>query len=79
LEISTGGLRIHRHDELVQALLTRGLNPEAYAFYLEAFKYGAPPHGGLAIGLERLTARMLGLDNLRQATLFPRDRQRLVP
>ena len=79
LEITTGGLRIHRHDELVQALLTRGLNPEAYAFYLEAFKYGAPPHGGLAIGLERLTARMLGLDNLRQATLFPRDRQRLVP
>lgn len=79
LEITTGGLRIHQHAELVQAMRARGLDPEAYKFYLQAFTHGAPPHGGLAIGLERLTARMLGLDNVRQATLFPRDRQRLVP
>lgn len=79
LEITTGGLRIHQHAELVQAMRTRGLDPDAYKFYLQAFTHGAPPHGGLAIGLERLTARMLELDNVRQATLFPRDRQRLVP
>lgn len=79
VEITTGGLRIHDHGELVQAMQARGLDPETYAFYLQAFTHGAPPHGGLAIGLERLTARMLQLDNLRQATFFPRDRQRLVP
>lgn len=79
VEVTTGGLRIHRHEQLLQAMDERGLNPEAYQFYLEAFQLAAPPHGGLAIGLERLTARLLGLDNLRQATLFPRDRTRLVP
>ncbi len=79
LEITTGGLRIHKHEQLVQALRERNLEPEAYRFYLQAFTHGAPPHGGFAIGLERLTARMLELPNVRQATLFPRDRQRLVP
>lgn len=79
LEITTGGLRIHRPEELVRALEERGLEAEAYQFYLQAFTHGAPPHGGFAIGLERLTARMLELPNVRQATLFPRDRQRLVP
>ncbi len=79
LEITTGGLRIHKEEDLVQALRERGLDPEAYRFYLQAFIHGAPPHGGFAIGLERLTARMLELPNVRHATLFPRDRQRLVP
>lgn len=79
LEITTGGLRIHQHAELLQAMQARGLNPADYSFYLQAFTHGAPPHGGLAIGLERLTARLLELPNLRQATLFPRDRQRLEP
>ncbi len=79
LEITTGGLRIHQAEQLKQAMQERGLKPENYASYLEAFELGAPPHGGFAIGLERLTARILGLDNLRQATLFPRDRTRLTP
>jgi len=79
MEVTTGGLRIHRLPELLSAMHERGLDPSGYEFYLEAFRLAAPPHGGLAIGLERLTARLLGLDNLRQATLFPRDRTRLVP
>lgn len=79
VEVTTGGLRIHRLPELLAAMAERGLNPAGYEFYLEAFRLAAPPHGGFAIGLERLTARLLGLDNLRQTTLFPRDRTRLVP
>jgi nondiscriminating aspartyl-tRNA synthetase len=79
VEVTTGGLRIHRAEQLRTAMQDRGLEPAAYGFYLEAFELGAPPHGGFAIGLERLTARLLDLDNLRQATLFPRDRTRLVP
>lgn len=79
MEVTTGGLRIHRLEELLSAMRERGLHPEGYQFYLEAFQLAAPPHGGFAIGLERLTARLLGLDNVRQATLFPRDRTRLVP
>jgi nondiscriminating aspartyl-tRNA synthetase len=79
MEVTTGGLRIHRLPELLAAMRERGLNPEGYEFYLEAFRLAAPPHGGFAIGLERLTARLLGLENVRQATLFPRDRTRLVP
>ncbi len=79
LEITTGGLRIHKLDQLKESMLKKGLNPEAYESYLEAFKYGAPPHGGLAIGLERLTAQLLGFKNIRRTTLFPRDGQRLVP
>ena len=79
LEITTGGLRIHKYAELLQAMQARGLSPADYSFYLQAFSHGAPPHGGLAIGLERLTARLLELPNVRQATLFPRDRQRLMP
>lgn len=79
LEITTGGLRIHNLEQLVDSMVVKGLNPQAYASYLEAFKYGAPPHGGLAIGLERLTAQLLGFSNLRRTTLFPRDGQRLTP
>ena len=60
-------------------MLYKKLDPNAYASYLEAFRYGAPPHGGLAIGLERLTAQLLGFSNIRRTTLFPRDGQRLVP
>ena len=55
------------------------LDPAAFDFYLEAFRCGMPPHGGLGAGLERLTARLLDLANIREATLFPRDRNRLVP
>ena len=79
LEITTGGQRIHDYDQLVESIKYKGLNPEVYASYLETFKYGAPAHGGLAIGLERLTAQILNINNVRLTSLFPRDQQRLVP
>jgi len=64
---------------LVEALREKGLNPEDFSFYLEAFKCGMPPHGGFGMGVERLLMRMLGLENIREATIFVRDRTRLVP
>ncbi len=79
LEITTGGQRIHDYHMLVESIRSRGLDPKDFEFYLEIFKYGMPPHGGLAIGAERLTAQLLGLPNVRQASFFPRDRHRLVP
>lgn len=78
-EITTGGQRLHRYDDYVAKMTRRGLDPVAFDFYLEAFRCGMPPHGGLGAGLERLTARLLDLGNIREATLFPRDRNRLVP
>jgi nondiscriminating aspartyl-tRNA synthetase len=77
LEISTGGQRIHNYDQLVERAKAKGLDPSKFSFYLEAFKVGMPPHGGAAIGLERLTARMLHLPNVKEATLFPRDLNRI--
>jgi len=79
LEVTTGGQRLHIYDEYVKKMKDRGLKPEDFKDYLVVFKYGMPPHGGLAIGGERLTARLLGLDNVRQASLFPRDINRLRP
>jgi len=79
IEVTTGGLRISDYQQLKQGLIARGLNPEAFGFYLDGFRYGAPPHGGLAIGAERLTMALLGLSNMREVTLFPRDRERLAP
>lgn len=79
LEITTGGLRIHNYEMLRKNMELKGLNPENFQDYLQVFKYGMPPHGGLAIGLERLTAQLLGFKNVREATLFPRDRNRLTP
>lgn len=79
LELVTGGQRRHNYADYVQALKLRGEAIEPYEDYLAAFRYGMPPHGGFAIGLERWTSRVLGLDNVRQATLFPRDRHRLAP
>jgi nondiscriminating aspartyl-tRNA synthetase len=78
-EITTGGQRLHRYEEYVTKLTRRGLDPAAFDFYMEAFRCGMPPHGGLGAGLERLTTRLLDLGNIREATLFPRDRKRLVP
>ena len=57
----------------------KGLNPENFKYYLEAFRYGAPPHGGFALGAERLTMKLVGLKNIREASLFPRDRFRVEP
>lgn len=78
-EVTTGGQRIHQYSLLVERMRERGLNPEDFVFYLEVFKYGMPPHGGFAIGAERLTMQTLNLPNIREATFFPRDRTRLSP
>jgi nondiscriminating aspartyl-tRNA synthetase len=79
LELVTGGQRLHTHSAYVAALEARGLPVEAYSSYLDVFRYGMPPHGGFALGLERWTARLLGVQNIRQTTLFPRDLHRLIP
>lgn len=79
IEITTGGQRIHEYDMLIKNIEYKGLTPEKYENYTAAFKYGMPPHGGLAIGLERLTARLLGIENVREASFFPRDRHRITP
>jgi len=79
LEILTGGQREHRYDVLKAQIIEKGLNPQKFGYYLEAFKYGFPPHGGWAIGLDRLTMQILGLKNVREATLFPRDPERVEP
>jgi nondiscriminating aspartyl-tRNA synthetase len=79
LEITTGGQRIHDYDMLVQSFKDRNLNPSDFDYYLDTFAYGMPPHGGLAIGLERITCQILGLANVREASIFPRDRTRIIP
>ena len=79
LEITTGGQRIHDYDAQVAKLRARGMNPEDFATYLSAHKYGLPPHGGLGIGLERLTMKICNLANIREASLFPRDLNHLDP
>lgn len=79
LEITTGGQRIHEYENLLASICARGMQAEMFADYLQCFKYGMPPHGGLAIGLERLTKQFLGLKNVREASLFPRDRTRISP
>jgi nondiscriminating aspartyl-tRNA synthetase len=78
-ELITGGQRLHRYDDYLAALARAGYPPEPFATYLEAFRYGMPPHGGFAIGLERLLMQMLGVNNLRLVTLFPRDLGRTTP
>jgi|SRR5438034_9718773 len=79
LEITTGGQRLHRRQDLERAIMARGLSPASFESHLKMFELGMPPHGGLAIGLERLTAQILGLSNVREATLYPRDRYRVTP
>ena len=78
-EISSGGQREHRYDKLVARMEKKGLDPKDFGFYLDAFKYGMPPHGGWGIGIERLLVKMLDLSNIREAILFPRDPARLAP
>lgn len=77
VEITTGAQRIHDYDALVSSLKDKGLDPERFSYYLQAFKYGMPPHGGIGLGLERLTAKLLNIDNVKEATLFPRDINRI--
>ena len=79
MELVSGGQREHRHDHLVGGFEQQGLDPEQFDYYTEMFKYGMPPHAGWAYGVERLVMTMLGLGNIREAVLYPRDRQRLSP
>lgn len=79
LEITTGGQRIHDYQALREKIAARGMSEEGMDQYLDTFKYGMPPHGGLGIGLERLTMKLVGEDNVRETTLFPRDLSRLEP
>ena len=79
LEIASGGPREHRLDRLTENLRSAGLDPAAFAGYLEAFRYGMPPHGGWGLGIDRLVQALVGLPNIREAILFPRDRYRLDP
>ncbi|HDI53013.1 MAG TPA: aspartate--tRNA(Asn) ligase, partial [Candidatus Bathyarchaeota archaeon] len=79
LEISSGTQRIHLPDLLRRRLREKGLNPEDFKYYIECFEYGAPPHAGWSIGLERLTMAVTGASNIRECCMFPRDRERLVP
>lgn len=77
LEINSGAQRIHDYEMLVARMKQRGLDPEKFSYYLQAFKYGIPPHGGCSTGLERFTARMLEIPNVKEATSFPRDMHRI--
>lgn len=79
LEVVTGGQRLHRHGDYLAALSARGIDPEPFAGYLDAFRFGMPPHGGFALGLERFVAQVAGIGNIRDVVLFPRDMQRLTP
>lgn len=79
IEITTGGQRIHDYEMLIENMKYKGVSPSNYESYLEIFKYGMPKHGGFAIGLERITSKILGFDNVREATLITRDRKRLIP
>jgi len=77
LEILSGSQRVNDYDQLVQIIKERGMNPKDFEMYLQAFKYGMPPEGGFSFGLERMTMHTLGLSNIREASLFPRDMERV--
>ena len=79
MELVSGGQREHRYEPLVEGFEAQGLDPEAFDYYTRMFRYGMPPHAGWAYGAERLVTTMVGLANIREAVLFPRDRQRLSP
>jgi aspartyl-tRNA synthetase len=79
MELVSGGQREHRYDNLVEGFRQQGLDPDQFEYYTKMFKYGMPPHAGWAYGVERLVMTMLELPNIREAVIFPRDRQRLSP
>jgi aspartyl-tRNA synthetase len=79
LEVSSGTQRIHLPNLLISRLKAKGLNPDNFKSYVDAFRYGAPYHAGWSIGLERLTMKITGRENIREATMFPRDRNRITP
>ena len=79
LEITSGGQRIHKEADYREKMIKRGMNPDNFRFYLDTFKNGMPPHGGFAIGLERITACFLGINNVKECSMFPRDINRVAP
>ena len=79
LELVSGGQREHRYEHLIEGFEQQGLEPETFEYYTKMFRYGMPPHAGWGLGAERLVMTMLGLENIREAVIFPRDRQRLSP
>ncbi len=79
MEISSGGQRIHLPELLIKRLKVKGLNPKDFKSYIDSFRFGSPPHAGWSIGLERLTTLIVGEKNIREACMFPRDRDRLTP
>ena len=79
LELSSGSQRVHDYETLYNQLEAKDLNPDSFEKYLEAFKYGMPPHSGWGMGADRLTMVLTGVKNIRETVLFPRDRRRLTP
>ncbi len=79
LEIASGSTRIHKYDELVKSIEKRGLNPKSFEFFTKWFRYGMPPHAGWGLGLARFMLMLTGRQNVKEVTLFPRDKKRLVP
>ena len=79
IELGSGTQRIHLPELLKHQLRRKSLDPKDFTHYIESFSYGAPPHAGWSIGLERLTMTVTGMENIRECTMFPRDRDRLVP
>jgi nondiscriminating aspartyl-tRNA synthetase len=77
LEMLSGAQRVHDYERLKERIASKGLDPDKFQFYLQAFKYGVPPHGGIGMGLERLTAKFTGVKNVKEACLFPRDINRI--
>jgi len=78
-ELSSGGQREHDVDRLRETMTAQGVDPENFEFYLDAFRYGVPPHGGYGLGIDRLIQQLAGVDNVKEAILFPRDPDRLEP
>jgi len=79
LELASGSQRVHSYELLKSKIESKGLSADSFEFYLEAFRYGMPPHAGWGLGVERLLMSMLEIGNIREVVLFPRDRRRLVP
>jgi aspartyl-tRNA synthetase len=79
LEISSGTQRIHLPELLTRRIVEKGLNPDDFKYYVDCFRFGAPPHAGWSIGLERITMTITGRKNIRECCLYPRDRTRLTP
>lgn len=79
VEMSSGGQREHRYEKIMEQAKIKGMKPESVKWFADFFRYGVPMHGGFALGIERLTMQILGLENVREATLFPRDMNRLIP